>query len=149
MGVGFLDSDSVFNSLVTADALVDDRGRPVVVGSVAPSGEPWWDEKYPHATQMALGKPEAAKFTSYFPMVLWRKHLAEARQHIMTHMNCSSFEAAFSIFAATGMSEFNIIFNFLFHFHHDDYSWHFQETPERSHSPKAAIPRPLPIRSDS
>ena len=32
-------SDAIFNSLVTADTLLDPSGRPIIIGSTVPSNE--------------------------------------------------------------------------------------------------------------
>jgi hypothetical protein len=127
--VGFVDSDTMFTSVITnGDLFVDSKPRAVVI-----YGRPlnfFW-EATPNQTLFAIGKKEPFKGMSYFPVILKTAHLKPMREHIMKTIGASHFDEAFrQIISRTPYSQFNIMVTYLWNFHHDEYFWDVTEQEE-------------------
>ncbi|RYE83256.1 MAG: hypothetical protein EOO65_04255 [Methanosarcinales archaeon] len=124
--VAFVDSDTIFTTQIHAGDLFDDVGRPRIIANVgAPQNSFWHDA--PAATALALGKPEVLRCMSYFPVILKTQHLAALREHISSTLG-GDFDTVFQRHIVTRTySQFNIMCNYAWYFHKDEYSWHMQE----------------------
>jgi hypothetical protein len=61
-------------------------------------------------------------------------HLADMRAHYAKNLGVATFDEAFTIMAKAGqLSQQDIIMNYLWHFKHDDYSWHLRNALQSKH----------------
>lgn len=124
--VGFVDTDAVFVAPVSDAALFDGAGRPRVLATVGAPANHWWSSA-PAATYVALGHLEAMRCMTYFPVVVKREHLAPMRAHITQAVGAATFDDAFARFSRGIFSQFNIMCNYLWYHHRDEYAWTLQE----------------------
>jgi len=124
--IGFLDSDTLFTTVVHSRSLWE-HGMPVVFGATgAPANEGW--APMPKGTQAILGKPEVFRAMNYFPVIIKAEHLKLARRHI-AELHGTTFDQAFqTVFPVTPFGQFNTLMNYVWYFHHEEYSFYFQPT---------------------
>ncbi len=124
--VGFVDTDTLFVTVPDSDDLFEDGDKPVVNGVYGkPQGKAW--SKMPNRTMFSLGKPEVLRCMAYFPVIIKTKHLKEMRDYMTALHNASHFDQVFSTIKAKRYSQFNIMCNYLWWFHRDEYAWHVME----------------------
>ena len=111
--VGFVDTDTLFVTVPDAEDLFEKMEKPVVVGVYGkPYGRFW--RKVPARTMFALGKPEALRCMSYFPVIIKTKHLREMREYMTALHNATHFDQVFSTIKDKGyFCQFNIMCNYL------------------------------------
>jgi hypothetical protein len=127
--IGFVDSDTVFSSVVTGeDLFVDGKPRAIVVYG-RPLNEFW--ETVPSQTFYAIGKKEPFKGMSFFPVVIKTAHLELMRNHIYRTVGVSHFDMAFGKIMNRGRySQFGIMVSYLWYFHRNEYFWDIIEQEE-------------------
>lgn len=138
--VGFLDTDTLFTTIVHPGALYK-NGRPIIFGLVGLPPEAffsiWW-QQIGNKTAMLLNKPEVMRAMNYFPVIMKVSHIVEMRSHITKRMGENNFNAAFKAFTkekfnkegeleGTQFSQFNIMANYLFYHKHCEYWFAYQE----------------------
>jgi hypothetical protein len=127
--VGFVDSDTVFSSVITKeDLFVDGKPKAIVI-----HGKPllsFW-KLTPNQTLFAIGKKEPFKGMSYFPVIIKTAHLKPMREHITRTVGTTDFDEAYKRIAMRGAySQFNLMLTYLWYFHRDEYFWDITEQEE-------------------
>ncbi len=126
--VGFVDTDTLFVSPVHQDDLFED-GKPVIIGLYG-IGAPSWQKKS-IATANILRQGEVLRCMSYFPVIIKSKHLKEMRLLVQDIHGISFNEYFRQMRRNESYSQFNIMCNYLWHHHREEYSWHIQEYGRR------------------
>ncbi|CAM9310578.1 unnamed protein product [Pylaiella littoralis] len=120
--VAVIDTDAGFITPVLPSDLFED-GKPIAKGVNAKRGH-----YVSEVMTRAVGGAEAvASFmTKYtFPAVFKSAHLAQMRADITSNLGAATFEEAFHMICSGGMySQFDIMFNYLWNYKNDEYSWH-------------------------
>ncbi len=145
--IALVDASTAFVTPVLPEDLVAADGRPRVIGY---NGQRLEEPKYCAAVEAAIGKPCVADFleASSKPFVVRREHLLLLRVQVASHMNAQSFEDAFAQLCTGGHGEhyshYNIIGNYLWHFHRDAYTWSLRKAETFNHPvyPKAQTQDP-------
>ena len=124
--VGFIDTDSLFITLVNEDMLFE-GDKPHIWGLFGKSANNWWS-KVKQTSKQFLKLKQVLKTMNYFPVIIKVKHFAAVRDYISS-VHEKSFDEVFSSIAHStpSFSQFNIIANYLWHFHRDEYVWHMEE----------------------
>ena len=129
--IGFVDDDTVISSAVQPYDLFDKEGRPRVIARAAADGVKDWIE----SSNYSFKRKSKVYTMTYFPVVVKREHLAMMREEIMAkNPEYSTFDEFFVALAHRGnnktelteLSQFCIIIDYLYEFHSDKYSWHFE-----------------------
>ena len=129
--VGFVDTDSLFISLVYEDLLFE-GDKPIVWGLFGGSTNAWWGH-VKSSTYQFLKEKEVVKAMNYFPVIVKVEHFAAVRHHIEL-VHGKPFNDVFqSMMFTKEYSQFNIIFTFLWYFHRHEYVWHMEETKGKNY----------------
>ncbi len=127
--VGFVDTDTFFITPVIQEDLFE-KGKPVINALHAITRHRWW-EQIKNTTENALGKVEQFRCMSYFPVIIKTKHLKDLRATIQKRHGLS-FNEYFRSIKTELYSQFNIMCNYLWYHHRNEYAWHIQLTNEGS-----------------
>ena len=124
--VGFLDTDSLFITLVNEDMFFE-GDKPRVWGIFGTSANGWWSGVKVN-TRYFLKLPQVLRAMNYFPVILKVKHLVALRNYI-SEVHGKSFDEVLSHFVdiTPQYSQFNIMATYLWYFHRDEYVWHMEE----------------------
>ncbi len=122
--VGFLDTDTLFVTAVTKEDLFE-MDKPIIFGIFGPTAETWWI-RVAKSTAAMLGKPEVMRCMAYFPVIIKTRHLKSLRRHVEI-LHGMSFNNYYKLLAREPYSQFNIMCNYLWHHHPNEYSWHVQK----------------------
>ncbi len=122
--VGFLDTDTFFVSPVSQGDLFED-GKPVVIGFRYVVHHRWW-KMAAHSTEKLLGSSEQFRCMSHFPVIIKTEHLIRLRQFVQGKHGISFNEYFRSFLKKRPYSQFNIMCNYLWYHHRDEYAWHIQ-----------------------
>ena len=86
------------------------------------------------STLQAIGLPMVSNFMTYFPVFLYPRTFRNCRDHMMRHLNATTFGEAFSKLndmlsnvrdrSAKMFSPVNIILSYAYFFERQDYDWH-------------------------
>ncbi len=125
--VGFVDTDTLFVTVPDYEDLFENEDKPVVIGVYGKPINRLWAE-VSRRTLFSLGKPEVLRCMAYFPVIIKTKHLREMRDYMTALHNATHFDQVFSTIKAKRYSQFNIMCNYLWRFHRDEYAWHVMET---------------------
>ena len=124
--VGFVDTDSMFNTLLNEDMLFD-GDKPHVIGHFGASLDSW-SGLHKASTYEFLKVRQVFKAMNYFPVVIKVKHLSELRRYI-ENIHGIPFNDVFSqIVNRIFVSQFHIMMNYVWYFHRDEYAWHMEES---------------------
>ena len=128
--VAISDTDSVLMTPVAPEDMFDERGRPVVIGRLLSSrvdAKDSW-KAYSLGTKAVLKKPEMMMCMTNFPMVFKVKHMKEMVKYI-ERIHGKRFVDVMSKIDANGteVSQFNIMCNYAWYFHREEYDWHLQK----------------------
>ena len=124
--IGVADVDAMLVTLPHEHTFFDEAGRPRVIPRVQlPFGELWSNAAV--ATQWLLGVPEPFRGMNYFPVYIKRPHFAALRAHCARVHNGTAIERLFDDLFARGIlySNFNILLAYIWHFHREEYAWHY------------------------
>ena len=122
--IGIADSDAIIFTMPHEHTYFDEAGRPRVIPRVGLPIGPLWEQSA-NATEFMLGKPEPFRGMSYFPVYFYRRHFKELRGHV-ERLHGKPFIQVFLEMVGRGFySQFNIMTAYAFHFHKDEYSWHY------------------------
>ncbi len=124
--VGFVDTDTLFVTVPDSEDLFENEDKPVVIGAYGKPQNGFW-EAVPSRTMFSLGKPEALRCMSYFPVIIKTSHLKEMRDYMTALHNATHFDQVFYKIKDKVYSQFNIMCNYLWWFHRDEYAWHVME----------------------
>ncbi len=122
--IGFVDTDTLFVAPVDRKDLFE-GDKPVIIGLYGFDDDPWWSQ-VPQSTANILRQNEVLRCMSYFPMIIKAKHLRALREFILkTHgKNMNDF---FQSMDKEHYSQFNIMCNYLWYHHRNEYAWYVQE----------------------
>ena len=128
--VGFVDSDTLFVVPVIPKSVFNNgkpivrgvRGRPIMGKFTRPRD--FWME-VPGNTKKVLGFDEIGGFMTYFPVVIEAAHLRGLREFLENRFDKSFREIFRDDIKCRGgrFSQFNIMMNYVFHFHRKDYDF--------------------------
>ncbi len=122
--VGFVDTDALFVTPVyKGDLFIG--GKPVIIGLQSVSFNGWWG-RVSRTTAQMLGNDELFRCMSYFPVIIKTEHLRFLRQFVRDKHGIGFNEFFRDFLAGKPYSQFNIMCNYLWHHHRDEYSWHVQ-----------------------
>ena len=143
--IAWTDSDTVFTIPVTEKSIFR-NGKLIVKGNYLPDYHLF--DKWRKTTLFALGLPMVSDFMSYFPAYVYAHTIKNCRQHIMKHLNTTTFEEAF-----VKMTEYDvyfspivIVFSYAYYFEKDLYDWHLDIRHESLESyNKKMLPPKYPL----
>ena len=125
---GYIDTDTMFDTMVTPQLLFE-YGKPVIVAKIGLAPYPCWEK----TTERFLGRKEVMQCMSTFPVTVKTEHMKEMRD-ILSKQFGKSFAIIFRASAAGGdpscICQFSLMCNYLWYYHKDEYSWHFQTVPD-------------------
>ena len=124
--IGIIDADVYFSTPVTPEGLFFDNNKPRIIGIQGCVGE--FCSKMEEFVYDVLGKKPITTFKleSSLPLIVKRQHFADCRQHIIKHLNVSTFEEALKFIRSKypqKSNQYDIIGHYLWHFKRNDYSW--------------------------
>ena len=124
--IGFLDTDTLFVTLIDNDMLFEGN-KPHVWGLFGKALAPIRQE-VKDATRAFIGERQLFRAMNYFPVIIHVNHFSAIREHI-AKVNGKSFNEAFSsiIIQRRDVCQFNIMMNYLWYFHRDEYVWHMED----------------------
>lgn len=123
-----VDSDAWYYSIPTAETMFDLDGRPHVIGtSTYPSGA----SLYGNGTNHFLLVEEPAHFMLQFPMIIRRSTLSNLRAHVERLHGKPFLDAFRQLHKRAPYSQFNIILTYAWYNERSQYSWHFQDMPDK------------------
>ncbi|KAL3873070.1 hypothetical protein ACJMK2_036229 [Sinanodonta woodiana] len=120
--VGFLDTDTVFVTRVTPDLLFED-GKPIIIANYGEPGSSFWNRASRTTAKIYKAK-EIMRCMSYFPVIIKVEHVVEVRKYL-EKLHRKPFDEVFRQFSGNGISQFNIICQYLWNFHRDEYKFYF------------------------
>ena len=94
---------------------------------------------YEESLKKAIGgEYNAAEFMidNYLPVVIKREHFKLMREHITKQMKAQTFEKAFHKICTKYLykySQFDLMANYLWFHHRDEYSWHIMDWQQTKH----------------
>ena len=126
--VGFLDTDTLFDTLVTPELLFE-GGKPVIIAKIGEEvdGLRCWVT----STARFIGKKQVMNCMAAFPVVFRTSHLREMRETLSKQFG-KSFDRIFHescVEKHDCLSQFSMICNFLWYHKRSEYSWHLQIVP--------------------
>ena len=129
--VAFVDTDTVFTTLVTPESIFADSQKPRIIGMVHRTATgardaDQWRRMYAPTTE-ALKRPYTMGCMNMFPVVVYTKHLAALRRHMAKIHGKSFLEAYVDVWSHHPLwCHFTILCNYLWYYHRADYDFHFQ-----------------------
>ena len=125
--IAFMDTDSMFVTPILPSFLFN-GSKPIVQGLRGKSmGEGGWWQRVNFHDSRTIGRKLIACFMTYFPVIIKKHHFAEIRKFVRKQKNTTSFLDAFKEFSVYDeFSQFNIMLNYLFFHHREEYEWRFQ-----------------------
>ena len=125
--IGFIDSDSWFNTLVNEDMFFE-GDKPRVHGLYGPSLD-GWSADAKRSTYEFLKLKQVFRAMNYFPVVIKTKHLIELRKYI-ENVHGEPFDKVFSkiVLDIPNIAQYHIMMNYVWYYHRDEYVWHMEES---------------------
>ena len=134
--VGFVDTDTMFTTVVTPNMLFVD-GRPTVQARI---GQPYFHEQWEcwsDVTEYFLGQKETLQCMTYFPVIFKVQHVIEMRKFAEKRFGkpfLEIFKKSFdfhnpSLGGADCVCQYSIICNYVWYYHRDEYDFHLQMVP--------------------
>ncbi|KAK3607570.1 hypothetical protein CHS0354_011107 [Potamilus streckersoni] len=119
--VGYIDTDTVFVTRVIPELLFE-MGKPVVIGAYGKDVE-WWGQVSVTTASMFKSK-EVMRCMSYFPVIMKVSHIIELRQY-MEKLHNKKFDEVYKTFSTGTFSQFNVMCQYIWMFHRDEYKFYF------------------------
>ncbi|XP_065061430.1 uncharacterized protein LOC135688491 isoform X2 [Rhopilema esculentum] len=137
--VGFIDTDTFFSTLVTPSLLFE-NGKPVIVAKIGKPAIECWSL----ATEIFLGRKEVLQCMSTFPIMIKNDHIQKMRERLSLEHE-KTFDALFrdvpiEAGGAFCISQFNIMCNYVWYYHRNEYAWHLQVIPKGVLKRKDLVP---------
>jgi len=124
--VGFVDTDTFFDTLVTPQLLFEES-KPVIVGKIGLAPYACWEK----TTERFLRKKEVMQCMSTFPVTVKADHMREMREKLSKQFG-KDFATVFRE-SANGVAwcicQFSLMCNYMWYHHRDEYAWHLQTVP--------------------
>jgi len=125
--VGFVDTDTLFDTIVTPQLLFEDS-KPIIVAKIGQVPYQCWAK----TTEKFLMKKEVMQCMSTFPVTVKTQHMKEMRERLSKQFR-KDFGAVFKDSAFKGkpscICQFSLMCNYLWYYHRDEYSWHLHTVP--------------------
>ena len=130
--IAIVDSDSFFTSPVMPEDLFI-NGKPRIIGYNG-----CCVQQFIKGVNETIGEESPGEFmvANAFPIIFKREHLKSIREHVTMRMKAKTFEEAFHKICSKyvgSYSQFDIMFHYLWHYKHDEYSWHIKDAFEFKH----------------
>ena len=134
--VGFVDTDTLFTTVVTPNMLFV-GGKPTVQARI---GQPYFqtnNQCWSDVTEYFLGEKEVLQCMTYFPVIFKVQHVVEFRKFAEKRFGkpfLEIFRKSFdfkneAIPGGDCVCQYSIICNYLWYHHRDEYDFHLQMTP--------------------
>ena len=127
--VGYVDTDTFFDTLVTPQLLFDteDNNKPIIVAKIGETFIDCWLE----ASFLFLRKKEVLQCMSTFPVMIKTEHMRQMRKEVSKLHGGKPFDEIFrdSAKSASCICQFSFMCNYLWYYHRDEYSWRMQMVP--------------------
>ncbi|KAK3607571.1 hypothetical protein CHS0354_011108 [Potamilus streckersoni] len=120
--VGYLDTDSVFVTKVIPDLLFEE-GKPIVIANYGKRDTDWWSQAA-MTTEAIFKSKEVMKCMAYFPVIMKVSHIVELRGYLEKLHN-KPFDEIYRQFSGRPIAQFNIMCQYIWAFHKDEYKFHF------------------------
>ncbi|KAK3607568.1 hypothetical protein CHS0354_011104 [Potamilus streckersoni] len=120
--VGYLDTDSVFVTRVIPDLLFEE-GKPIVIANYGKRDTDWWSQAA-MTTEAIFKSKEVMKCMAYFPVIMKVSHIVELRGYLEKLHN-KPFDEIYRQFSVRPIGQFNIMCQYIWAFHKDEYKFHF------------------------
>ena len=121
--VAFVDTDAVFITRIIPEMLFAD-GKPIVIGIYGKEISSHWIDMA-HSTANLFKTKEVMRCMTYFPVVLKVDHIIQARQYI-EKLHDMPFDDVFIKMHTGAISQFNIMCQYIWMFHRNEYEFHLQ-----------------------
>ena len=131
--VGYVDTDTFFDTLVTPQLLFDtkDNNKPIIIAKIGEVAFKIWAK----ASFNFLKKKEVLQCMSTFPVMVKTEHMQQMRKDLSKLHGGKPFDEIFrDALEPTGsgdylVCQFSIMCNYLWYYHRDEYSWRMQMVP--------------------
>ena len=137
--IGFLDDDALFTKGIQIEDLFDIcngtdgqyiiKPRVILYYQTETELQIGFVKRWHHQSFLAYKEPSYTNAMSYFPVVIHRRHLLEIRQAMLdAHYPKYNYfdELSIDIISKQTFSQFLIMFDHLWRYRRDDYTWHFE-----------------------
>ena len=125
--VGFVDTDTFFDTLVTPQLLFEES-KPIIVAKIGLAPYACWVK----TTERFLMKKEVMQCMSTFPVTVKADHMRQMRETLSKQFG-KDFATVFRESAHNGAAwcicQFSLMCNYLWYYHRDEYAWHLQTVP--------------------
>ena len=129
--VGFIETDTMFITRVIPDMLFSD-GKPIIIGVYGHVMDSFY-ERASKSTENIFQTKEVMRCMSNFPIIVKVDHLIKLRQHVENIHN-TSLEEVLATKVATDFSQYNLMCQYIWMYHRDEYTFHLsyqrKENPE-------------------
>ena len=135
--IGYVDDDTLFTSAVYPYDLFDEKGRPRITVHAA-------DDTPQNVIGLLIAPEISYKFKPRFysmvnfPVLVKREHLAKMREVMLANNpEYSYFDELFHYLVFRGKNrpdgfcQFNVIVEYLYEYHREEYSWHLEMPAEK------------------
>ena len=121
--IAFVDTDTVFITRIVPEMLFA-NGKPIIIAVYGKEINQSW-MKCAHTTANLFKTKEVMRCMTYFPVVFKVDHIIHARQYI-EKLHDMPFDEVFIKMKAGSFSQFNIMCQYIWLFHRNEYEFHFQ-----------------------
>ena len=122
--VAFVDTDTVFITRIVPEMLFA-NGKPIVIGVYGREISQFWSMVAQTTAIFFKTTKEVMRCMIYFPVVLKVEHIIRARLYI-EKLHGMPFDEVFRKMKPGHISQFNIMCQYIWMFHRNDYEFHLQ-----------------------
>ena len=134
--VGFVDTDTMFITVVTPEMLFVD-GKPTVQARIGQSYFQVHQECWSDVTEYFIGRKEALQCMTYFPVIFKVQHVVEFRKFAEKKFGKPFHEIFKKSFdfpnplvpGGDCFCQYSVICNYVWYYHRDEYDFHLQMAP--------------------
>ena len=124
--VAYVDTDTMFVSRVVPEMLFV-NGKPKVIGVYGHIINKWWEKTSQTVVNLFQTK-EVMRCMSYFPVIMKVEHIIKLRDYL-EKLHGMTFDEL--LIKKKPFSQFNMMCQYIWTFHRDEYSFHLQFQPNR------------------
>ena len=121
--VAYVDTDTIFISRVVPEILFD-GDKPIIIGIYGNFSDVTWDYAA-KSTAAIFKRREVMKCMSFFPVIIKVEHVIELRNYLEKLHNMS-LENILSPKKVVFFSQFNLMCQYIWLFHRNEYKFHWQ-----------------------
>ena len=125
--VGYIDTDTMFITRIIPHMLFVD-GKPIIVGIYGNVSHNFWSF-VSQSTAKIFKTKEVMRCMSYFPLILKVDHIIKLREYL-TKLHNMSFDEILQKIRVRFISQFNLMCQYIWMFHRNEYKFHFQLQPK-------------------